>query len=75
MTTEIVIGRALFGILQRFVGLGHFLEFLLGARFLRHVGMIFARELAVRLLDLIGAGRAGHAERGVVILVFHAIAA
>src|SRR5205085_1997344 len=69
---ELVVGRALLGILERLVGLGDLLEFLLALRILRDVGMVFLRELAIRLLDRIRARAALHPEDGVVILVFHA---
>src|SRR5579864_4168080 len=71
VTTKLVVRGALLGVLQRFVCFGHFLELFLGARFLRDVGMVFARELAIRGLDLRGLRRARNAERRVVVLVFH----
>src|SRR3954465_8665047 len=68
---QAVVGGALFLVAQGFVRLGDLLEFLLGVGFLRDVGMVLARELAVGLLDLVLARRAGHPEDLVVILVFH----
>src|SRR3569623_2135339 len=57
---ELIVGRALFGILEHFVGLTHFLELGFGIRLLAHVGMIFARKLAIGALDLILGRSAGH---------------
>src|SRR5438105_4716370 len=71
MAAELVVRRALFRILQRFIRLADFLEFLLGVGLFRYVGMVFARELAIRLLDVIIAGAALDAEGRVVVLVFH----
>src|SRR6185312_1349478 len=68
---EAVVGGALFLVAQRLVGLGDFLELLLGVRFLRDVGVVLARELAVRLLDVVFARGALDAEDLVVILVLH----
>ncbi len=72
LLAELIVGRALFRILQRLVRLGDVLEFLFALRILRDIGMIFLRELAVCLLDGIGAGVALDAQNAVVVLVFHA---
>src|SRR6185436_11644051 len=56
--SQFVVCRALLGILERLVRLGDFLEFRFRARFLRNIGMIFLRETAIGLLDLVGGGAA-----------------
>src|SRR5436309_622289 len=53
---ELVEGRAFFRILECFVGFGDLLELLFGVGFLRDVRVILARELAVRLFDLLDVG-------------------
>src|SRR3954451_23052229 len=68
---ERVVGRALFLVAQCLVSLGDLLELLLGVRLFGNVRVVLARELPVRLLDLILAGAALDAEDLVVILVFH----
>src|SRR4029079_1660197 len=68
---ELVVGRALLRILERLVGLGDLLEFILGARLLVHVRMVLLRELPVRLLDVVRARAARDPEDRVVILVLH----
>src|SRR5438270_13254345 len=71
MAAELVVRRALFRILQRFIRLADFLEFLLGVGLFRYIGMVFARELAIGLLDVVVGGAAFDAEGRVVVLVFH----
>src|SRR4051812_1478544 len=71
MAAELIVGRALLRIFQRVVGFRDFLEFFLALRILRHVGMIFLRELAVGLFDLVRARATLDAENSVVILEFH----
>src|ERR1700688_72105 len=71
MRAQLVIGRTLLGGLQRLVGLGNLLEFLFTGGVLRHVRVILVRELAVRLLDVRGAGVARDTENLVVVLVLH----
>ena len=66
-----VVGGALFGILQRLVGLGDFLELRFGARLLRDVRVIFLREPAIRLLDLVSGRATFDAESRVVVGVLH----
>src|SRR5581483_9119495 len=68
---ERVVGRALFLVAQRLVGFRDVLELLLGIRLLGDVRVILARELAVRLLDLVLTRAALDAEDFVIILVFH----
>jgi len=68
-----VVGRAAVGVRQDFVGLGCFLELLLGLRIVRvDVGVQLARELAKGLLDLGLAGRAADAE-DLVCVALHAL--
>src|SRR5258708_17163152 len=71
MRAELIVGAAFFGGLQRLVGLGDFLEFLLAGRLLRHVRVVLVRELAAGLLDVLGAGIARATERVAVVLVLH----
>jgi len=68
---ELVVGGALLGILERLIRLGDFLEFLLGTGLLGDIGMVFARQPAISLLDIVVAGTAFQTEAGVVVLVFH----
>ena len=68
---ERVVGGALLRVLEGLVGLGDFLEARLGLRLLGDVRMIFLREPAIRLLDLVGGSAALDAERGVVVAVLH----
>ena len=49
---ELIIGRALLGTLEHFVGLADLLEARLGILLLADVRMIFAGQFAVGLLDL-----------------------
>src|SRR5262245_13538010 len=66
---ELVIAFALFGVGENLVGLADFLE-LLFRRFVVgvYVGVVFAREFAVRLLDLI-RGRDARNSQSLVIVV------
>ena len=67
-----VVLLALLGVAEDVVRLGDLLEALLGllvAGVL--VGVVLARELAVRLLDLVGRGLALDAEHLVVVLCGH----
>ena len=69
---EAVIGGALLIVLQDVVGLADFLEFLLGALVARvAVRVMLHRELAIGLLQLVGARRFGHAEDLVKVLLSH----
>ncbi len=72
---ELVVGGALFGVRKDRVGLVDLLHAAFRVRLLRHVRVVFARELAVGLLDLLGRGVARHAERLIVVLEFHAFPA
>ena len=71
VAAELIVRGALLRVLERLVGLRHFLELLLGVLFLRHVGVILARELAIGGLDLVGGRVFLHAENRVVVLVLH----
>src|SRR5262245_9329093 len=66
-----VVRSALLGVLERLVRLGHFLELVLRARLLGNVRVIFLREPAIGLLDLVGGSTALDPERRVVIRVLH----
>src|ERR1700722_16559761 len=68
---ELVVCRALVGILERLVRLGDFLEFFLRAGLFRDVRMILAREPAIGFFDLLLAGAARQPEDGVIVFVFH----
>src|SRR6185437_4782856 len=69
----VVVGRALLLVVQDLVGLTDGLELVLRTGFLVLVRMVFARELAVRRLDLVVAGALFHAEGLVVILKLHSL--
>ena len=68
---DVVVRGALLRVVQRFVGLRHFLEACLGVGLLADVGMVFARQLAIGALDLVLGGVALHTEGGVVVLELH----
>ena len=68
---ELVVGRALFRVLEDFVRLLQLLEPLLGVLLLADVGMELARELAVGALDLILGRAPRHTHDCVVILESH----
>jgi hypothetical protein len=68
---QLVVGAPLFGVAQYFVGLVDGLEFLLGARVLVAVGVVFARQLAIRRLDLGFAGIRLDAQDLVLVFEFH----
>src|SRR5688572_13570252 len=68
---ELVVGGALLRILQDLISLARVLELGFGVRFLVHVRMIGARQLAVGALDVVLAGVAVDAEDFVVVLIFH----
>ena len=68
---ELVVGGALFRILQNLVGLTQFLEFRLGARLLVDIGVKRARQLAIGALDVVLRGVALNAEDLVVVPIFH----
>src|SRR5262245_40266802 len=50
---ELIVCGAFFRIAEDFVCLTHFLEARLGVLFLADVGMVFARELAIRAFDVV----------------------
>src|SRR5262249_50796986 len=66
---ELIVGGASLRILQDLVRLLHFLEFLLGVRFLADVRVKFTRQFAIGALDLVLARFASHAHDLVVVLV------
>lgn len=68
---DVVISREAFGVDQRFVRLGHFLEARLGIGFLADVGVVAEGQLAAGALDLVVRGGALQARRGVVVLEVH----
>ncbi len=68
---ELVVGGAPLWVGEHGVGFVHFLHVCIGIRLLRHVRMVFACQLAVVFLDLVGAGRALDAKYLVVIPEFH----
>src|SRR5262245_20422132 len=68
---ELVVGAAVLGIGEGLVGLVELLEALLGVLLLRNVGVVLLREFAVRLLDVVRRGAAGHLQGRVVVLVLH----
>ncbi len=69
---QVVIGGALFRIGQHGVGFVHFGHAIGRVGFLADVGMVFARELAIRFLDLVRSGVLVDAEYLVIVLEFHA---
>src|SRR6185437_2573301 len=70
--TEAVIGRALLLVREDLVGLAQLLELVLGRRVPRvAVGVVLHRQLAIGLLDVLGAGPAPHAQELVKILLSH----
>ncbi len=71
VAAQLSVGGALVRILKRFVGLPDFLDFFFGIGFLGNVRVILVRELAVCLLDLLGAGVSRNAQNVVIVLVFH----
>lgn len=71
MTPQAVIGGAFLRVLEGLIGLGNILEFLFALGIFRHVRVIFARELAIRFLDVVFAGAAFYTQNVVVVLEFH----
>ena len=66
--TEAIVVRALLRIREHFVGFVDFLEVIFRGGFIfRDVGMIFARELTVALLDISFGRRPRHAEDFMII--------
>src|ERR1017187_3463403 len=68
----LIVGGALLGVAQDLVGLSQFFELLLG-RFVTWIliGMIFQRELAVRLLDFLRLGAALDAQHLIAVTFGH----
>src|SRR3569623_1527047 len=71
IAAELIVGRALLRVFQYLVGLADLFEPGLGVLLLAHVGVVFARELAIAALDLVLRRIAGHAQDFVIVLVFH----
>src|ERR1700679_3958220 len=69
--SQLIVGGALLRALEQLVGLADFLAARLGILFLADVRVIFAGELAVRLLDLRLGGVARHTHDLVIVLKFH----
>ena len=68
---ELVVFPAFLRIAEHLVGLVDLLELLLGRLLvLGHVRVVLARQLAERLLDVLGAGIARHAENRIVVFEF-----
>ncbi len=68
---QLVVLRALVGILQHFVGLADLLEVRLGIRLLADVRVVFARETPVGLLDVLGRRFGRYPEHFVVVDELH----
>src|SRR5438552_10262038 len=71
MAAQLIVGGAFFRVPQGFIGFAELLELRLGVALLGNVRMILSRELAVCVLDLLGARLAVDAHHAVVVLVFH----
>src|SRR5581483_3487203 len=72
----LVVNLALFGVRQHVVGFGDLLELLFSRLVARiHIGMILARQAAIRLADLIGRSTALDAEQVVIIFASHVLRA
>lgn len=68
----LIVGGALLGIAEDFVGFADFLEFFLGGFVAGiFIGMVFNGEFAVRLFDVVDAGAAFDTEHFVVIAFGH----
>ncbi len=69
---EAIVARALVGVGQDRVGLGRFLELLLGGLVAGiAIGVVLQRELAVGALDVLVARVARDAQDGVVVALAH----
>src|SRR5262249_3597825 len=68
---QLVVGGALLGVAEHFVGLVDLFHPLGGVGLLAEVGVELPRQLAARALDVLGRGIGCHTERGVVILELH----
>lgn len=71
VAAQLIVGGAFVRVLERFIGLPDFLEFFFGIGFFGNVRVILVGELAVSLLDLLGAGVSRNAQNLVIVLVFH----
>jgi len=70
--TQLVVGTPLLGVLEHLVRFVDRFEFLLGAGLLVLVRVVFARQLAIRRLDLGFAGIRLHTQDLVIVFEFHA---
>jgi hypothetical protein len=68
---QIVVRRPLGRVFEGGIGFGGLFEIRLAVRRLGHIGVVLARQLAVRLLDVVQTGGAGHAQSGVIVFVSH----
>ena len=68
---ERIVGRAFLGVAQHLVGFADLLEPRLGVLLFADVGVVLAREAAIRALDVVGRRIAGDAHDRVVVFVFH----
>src|SRR3569832_1834656 len=75
IAAELIVGRALLRVFQYLVGLADLFKPGLCVLLLAHVGVVFARELAITALDLVLRRIAGHAQDFVIVLVFRGGAA
>ena len=73
IAAQLVVGGALFGILQDLVSLLHILELRFRVLLFAHVRMVLAGELSIGAFDLLGGGAAAHTQRVVVVLELHSI--
>ena len=70
--THLVVRGTLLHVFQDLVGFTYLLELLLGVLLLGDVRMVFAGQLAIRLLDVLFGRAAFDTQNGVVIFLFHA---
>src|ERR1022692_239449 len=69
--SELIVRGALFRAAKHLIRFADFLEASFGVLFLADVRMVFARNVAIRLLDLRIGGIPRHAHHFVIILEFH----
>jgi len=71
LMAKLVVGRTALSVRKDGLGFVHFLHARIGIRLFGHVRMVFACQLAIVLLDLVGACRAINVKYLVVIPEFH----
>ena len=71
ISAQLVVGCALFGILEYFIRFADFLEACLGIGFLAHIRVIFACQQTIGALDLFLGGVSRNPHDLVIVLVFH----